>query len=143
MAKTTSMALKQASLIPSNTKITMIKSALAAVAAAPFFASAALAGPYANIEANSGFTGTEYSGTVTEFHVGFEDELGENSAWYIQAGPALVSPDGGDSETELSGKVGVGTNLTESLNLYGEIAFITDGDEDNSYGTKVGVKYNF
>jgi hypothetical protein len=29
------------------------------------------------------------------------------------------------------------------VNIYGEVAFLTDGDEDNNYGTKVGVKYSF
>ena len=121
----------------------MIKSALAAVAAVPFISTAALAGPYANIEANSGFTGTDYAGTVTEVHVGYENSLGEDAAWYIQGGPAIVSSDGGDSETEFSGKVGLSASVNESLNVYGEVAVITNGDEDNNYGTKVGVKYSF
>ena len=34
----------------------MIKSFIAAAAAAPLFAGAAMAGPYVNVEANSGFT---------------------------------------------------------------------------------------
>ncbi len=33
---------------------------------------AAIAGPYANIEANSGFYGSDYVGTATDVHVGFE-----------------------------------------------------------------------
>ena len=121
----------------------MIKSALAAVVAVPLVSTAALAGPYVNVESNSGFVGSDYSGTVTDLHVGYEDSLGESAAWYIQAGPAIVAIDGEDTETELSGKVGIGTDITENLNLYGEISLLTDGDEDNNYGTKVGVKYNF
>ena len=35
----------------------MIKSAIALAAAAPLLAAPALAGPYVNVEANSGFTG--------------------------------------------------------------------------------------
>ena len=35
----------------------MIKSAIALAAAAPLMAAPALAGPYVNVEANSGFTG--------------------------------------------------------------------------------------
>jgi len=121
----------------------MIKSALAAVVAVPFVSTAALAGPYVNVESNSGFVGSDYSGTVTDLHVGYEDSLGESAAWYLQAGPAIVAIDGEDTETELSGKVGIGTDITENLNLYGEVAFITDGSDDANYGTKVGVKYNF
>ena len=120
----------------------MIKSALAAVAAAPLFASAAVAGPYVNVENNAGFTGSEYNGNITEFHAGFEGPLGESAGYYVQAGPAVVSIEGEDLETELSGKAGVGIDLTESLNAYGEVSFIT-GDDDNGYATKVGLKYAF
>ena len=40
----------------------MIKSVFAAVAAAPLFAGAALAGPYVNVETNAGWTGDDYTG---------------------------------------------------------------------------------
>ena len=122
----------------------MIKSALAAVAALPILGSAALAGPYVNVEANSGFTGTDYEGTVTETHVGYEGPLGEKAGYYVQAGPAFVSPDGGDASTELSGKAGIGVDVTENINVYGEVSFITvDGSDDNGYGTKIGATYRF
>ncbi len=122
----------------------MIKSALAAVAALPLIGSAAIAGPYVNVESNAGFTGADYDGAVTDFHVGYERPVGEKAGYYVQAGPAIVSIDGEDRTTELSGKVGVGVDVTESVNVYGELAFITlDGSDDIGYGTKVGVKYNF
>lgn len=120
----------------------MIKSALAALAVLSLSPAAALAGPYVNVEANSGFTGSEYNGTVTETHVGYEGGLGENAGYYVQAGPAFVAADGEDVETELSGKAGIGVDVTERVNVYGEISFITDED-DNGYGTKLGVKYSF
>lgn len=106
--------------------------------------SVAVAGPYANVEANSGFAGTEYVATVTDVHVGYEGGLGESASYYVQAGPSIVAVDGADTTTQLSGKAGVGVDLTESLNLYGEIAFTTvDGSDDNAYGTKVGAKFSF
>ena len=46
----------------------MIKSAIALAAAAPLLAAPALAGPYVNVEANSGFTGSDYTGTTTDAH---------------------------------------------------------------------------
>ena len=119
----------------------MIKSAFAALAAAPLFAGAAMAGPYVNVEANSGFAGSDYTGTTTDFHVGYEGTSGA-AAWYIQGGPALVSPDGAETEVEFSGKGGASVALTDALSLYGEISFIT-GDNDTGYGTKAGVKYSF
>ena len=120
----------------------MIKSVFAATAALATSAGAAFAGPYVNIEANSGFVGSDYAGTVTDAHVGYEGDLGESAGYYIQAGPALVSPDGGETEVEFSGKAGAGLSLTESLSVYGEVSFIT-GDDDTSYGTKAGLKYSF
>jgi hypothetical protein len=114
---------------------------LSAVPVALTFAgSSALAGPYVNIENNAGFTGSDYNGSLTEFAVGFSGDAGPVS-YYIQGGPALVSPDGGETETELSGKGGGNISLNEKLDVYGELSFIT-GDV-NSYGTKAGVTYNF
>ena len=57
----------------------MIKTAFAAAAAAAAFAApgAALAGPYVNVETNAGWTGADYTGAATDFHVGYEDALGE------------------------------------------------------------------
>jgi len=103
--------------------------------------SAALAGPYANVEYNQGFVGTESLGSSTELHVGFEAS-NDNGGFYVQGGPAVLTENGGDSETELSGKVGGNVGLTEKLGAYGELAFIT-GDDDNSYGAKAGLKYTF
>jgi hypothetical protein len=97
---------------------------------------AAIAGPYANIEANSGFYGSDYLGTATDVHVGFE---GAN--WYVQGGPALLQPDGADGDIEVSAKAGASASLSDALSVYGEVSFIT-GDE-YGYGTKVGAKYNF
>ena len=122
----------------------MFKSALAAVAALPILGTAAMAGPYVNVETNAGYSGNDYNSTTTDLHVGYEGPIGETTAYYIQAGPAIVSADGEDTTTEFSGKAGVGVDIAENVNVYGEVAFITvDGSDDNDYGLKVGVKYSF
>ena len=123
----------------------MIKSVFAAVAAAPLFAGAALAGPYVNVEANSGWTGSDYSGTTTDAHVGYEGTLGESASWYVQGGASVVAPDGGDADTVPSGKAGIGVAVTDALGVYGEVSFIGSGDSDvdRGYGTKAGIKYSF
>ncbi len=121
-----------------------IKSFAAIAAVSALGAGSAFAGPYVNVESNSGFVGSDYSGTVTDTHVGYEGELGGSAGWYLQAGPALVSPDGEETEVEFSGKGGASVALTESLSLYGEVSFITiDDSDDNGYGLKAGVKYTF
>ena len=102
----------------------------------------ASAGTYVNVESNSGFTGSDFTGAVTETHVGYDGSIGERSSFYVQAGPAFVAEDGEATETELSGKAGIGVDVTESINVYGEVSFITDED-DNGYGTKVGATFRF
>ena len=42
----------------------MFKSVIAATAAAPLFAGAAIAGPYVNVETNSSFNGGDYTATT-------------------------------------------------------------------------------
>ena len=120
----------------------MIKSAFAALAAAPLFAGAAFAGPYVNVEANSGFTGSDYTGTTTDLHVGYEGTEGA-LGYYVQAGPSLVTTDGAGTETEFGGKVGASVAATENLGVYGEFSWLTADGADTGFGTKAGVKYSF
>ena len=123
----------------------MFKSVFAASAALFASAGAAFAGPYVNVEANSGFTGSSYNGTATDLHVGYEGPLGENASYYVQGGATVVSPDGGESDTVPSGKAGLGIGLTDALGAYGEVSFVGSGDSnvDRGYGTKLGLKYSF
>ena len=123
----------------------MFKSVFAASAALFAAAGAALAGPYVNVEANAGWTGSDYNSTTTDLHVGYEGALGENGSYYVQGGASVVSPDGAESDTVPSGKAGLGLALTDNFGAYGEVSFLGSGDEniDRGYGTKLGVKYNF
>ena len=123
----------------------MIKSVFAATAALSMSAGAAVAGPYVNVETNAGWTGNDYTGATTDLHVGWEGELGESAAWYVQGGASYVNPDGGDDDIVPSGKAGISVAATESLGVYGELSFIGSGDDyiDRGYGGKLGVKYSF
>lgn len=125
----------------------MIKTAIATLAAAAALVapSAALAGPYVNVEANAGWTGSDYNSTTTDFHVGYEGALGESASYYVQGGASLVAPDGAENDTVPSGKAGVGVALSDALGAYGEVSFVGSGDDniDRGYGGKLGVKYNF
>jgi hypothetical protein len=121
----------------------MFKSVFAATAALSMSAGAALAGPYVNIETNAGWVGDDYTAATTDLHVGFEGEAGAAS-YYIQAGPAIVAVDGEETDTQFSGKVGVGVPVSDALGVYGEMSFLTAEDEDDfGVGGKLGVKYNF
>jgi hypothetical protein len=121
----------------------MIKSftasgAVAFVAAA--LASPALAGPFANLEHNAGYQ-DGYLGSTTDVHIGYEGGHGAYS-YYVQGGPALVSPEGGNAEMELSGKVGGSVQAAPNVSVYGELSFIT-AEDDPAIGTKLGAKWNF
>jgi len=122
----------------------MFKTTIAAAAAAVAFApAAALAGPYVNVETNAGWTGDDYTGATTDIHVGYEGEAGSTS-YYIQAGPAIVAADGVETDTQFSGKAGLGVPVTDAVGVYGELSFLTTEDEDDfGVGGKLGLKYNF
>jgi len=115
--------------------------------AALMFAAPAIAGPYVNVESNSSFSDKDYTGTLLETHVGYESGLGDRAYWYIQAGPAFGFVDGEDEVgNAASGKVGLGVDLTDKLNAYGEIAAISGNDwefDSISTGVKAGLKYSF
>ena len=119
---------------------TTIAAAAAAIALAP---AAALAGPYVNVETNAGWVGDDYTAATTDLHVGFEGEAGAAS-YYVQAGPAIVAVDGEETDTQFSGKAGVGVPVSDALGVYGELSFLTaDDDDDFGLGGKLGLKYNF
>ena len=122
----------------------MIKSAFAVLATAPLFAGAAMAGPYVNVEANSGFTGGDYTGTTTDLHIGYEGTVGDGVGYYAQIGPSFVTPDAGASDTVISGKVGGSIAATEAVGVYGEFSFAGGANgAENGYGAKLGAKYTF
>ena len=119
---------------------TTIAAAAAAIALAP---AAALAGPYVNVETNAGWVGDDYTSATTDLHVGFEGEAGAAS-YYVQAGPAIIAVDGQDTDTQFSGKAGIGVPVSDAIGVYGEMSFLTAEDEDDfGLGGKLGVKYNF
>ena len=117
------------------------------VAALSALSAPAFAGPYANIENNAGWVGNDFSVAVTEVHAGYEFEAGEDVTLYVQAGPAFIFVEDEEKQTEVSGKFGVIADVSESFELYGEVAFLTEDQEFDvdtlSLGTKVGATYRF
>ena len=115
---------------------------LALVLATTLASTPAMAGPYVNVESNANYSGSDYTSRSTDFHVGYENTLGKLD-WYVQAGKTLNAVDGADSESNFSGKLGGNVNASERLDIYGEVSFAAVEDVDNTYGTKLGVKYSF
>ena len=127
----------------------MFKPLIAAVAAAPLLATSAFAGPYVNVEANASYPDGEYTTATTDLHFGFDGGSEDGKlGYYVQAGPAFVHTDSDDeTETELSGKVGVSYDIADATSVYGEISGITNedssGDDIIDFSGKLGVKYVF
>ena len=127
----------------------MFKPLIAAVAAAPFFAASAFAGPYVNVEANASYPDGEYTTATTDLHIGYEGGTEDGKvAYYVQGGPGFVHTESSDdTETEISGKVGVSVQVADAASVYGEISGISNedssGDDIIDFGGKLGVKYVF
>ena len=119
--------------------------ALALVASTFATVPAFAGGVYVNVENNASLTGADYTGSTTDFHVGYEGGT-DTFGYYVQGGPAVVATDGADSDNRLSGKVGATIAATEKLDFYGELAVLTadsDTSDDNAWGTKIGAKFSF
>ena len=115
--------------------------AVSAVASAP-----AIAGPYANVESRSAYLGDQRQSTVTDVHLGYQTSLHDQVTLSVQAGPAFVAVEGADTEHEISGLVAISADLTEKLNLYGEVSAITiqrSIEDDFPIGVEVGATYTF
>ena len=115
---------------------------IALALAATLASTPAMAGPYVNVEPNADYTGSDYTSRATDFHVGYENNIGD-LAYYLQGGKTINAADGVDAESNFSGKGGVSISATEKLGLYGEVSFSQVEDADNTYGTKLGAKYSF
>jgi hypothetical protein len=109
-----------------------------AVSAAVLASPAQAEGFYLNPEFNAGWSGSDFTGSVLEGHVGYEKD-----GLYIQGGPAYAQPDGGEAELGFSGKMGIGATVSESFDVYGEVSVAKFDDVDAGYGLKVGGKYSF
>jgi len=124
-----------------------MKSIIAAGVIVGSLSAPAFAGPYANVENNASWIGSEFEIGVTEVHAGYEIEAGEDVAIYVQAGPAFISIENEDLETEISGYIGITADVSESFELYGEVGFLTADQEFDtdtlSVATEIGATYRF
>ena len=120
---------------------------MAAFAAAPHVAGAAFAGPYVNVEANASYPDGEYTTATTDIHFGFDGATEDGKvAYYVQGGPAFQHTESSDdTETELSGKVGVSVAVADGADIYGELAGVSGEDSSGNdivdFSGMVGVKY--
>lgn len=117
-----------------------MKALIASSALVLMSAGTAFAGPYVVVETNSGFYGSDFTGSVTDLHIGYEDTF-NGLSYYAEIGPSSFNPDKGVAETLVTTKAGGSYSFSEKLSGYTELAITLD--DTNSYGTKLGVKYSF
>jgi hypothetical protein len=126
----------------------MFKSAIAAVAAAPFLATAAFAGPYVESKTTAGGVITDggtYKGAQTEIRGGYETKVGTSGLKvYGEVGPGYEWNNGGTNEGVVVTEVGLSYPLAKQLSLKtkvtGEYGF---DSEEFAVGGEVKVRYSF
>jgi hypothetical protein len=121
----------------------MFKSAIAAVAATPFLASAAFAGPYVESKTTGAVVDGDYTGAQTELRVGYEQKTGGVTV-FGEIGPGYEWNNGGTNEGVAVGEVGVNfpiaNNLTGKVKVAGEYGF---DSEVFGLGGELKVRYSF
>ena len=118
----------------------MLKTSIAALAAAPLLASgAAFAGPYVNLEMRGAYPDGAYSSGVLEAQLGYEGATESGIGYYVSGGPTVTHSDSTDEfgDVELIGYVGASYDK-----FYGEISGVTNVD-DIDWAAKAGVKFTF
>ena len=118
----------------------MLKTSIAALAAAPLLASgAAFAGPYVNLEMSGSYPDGAYTSGVVEAVIGYEGSTESGIGYYVSGGPTVTHSDSTDDfgDVELIGYVGASYDK-----FYGEISGVTNVD-DVDWAAKAGVKFTF
>ena len=124
----------------------MYKFAIAAVAAAPFLATAAFAGPYVESKTTAGLSDGTYKGSQTELRVGYEEKVAKDVTLYGEIGPGYEWTKGATTtgETVAVGEVGVKVKASERVSVSAKIG----GEYGNTsevfdLGGELEVRYSF
>jgi hypothetical protein len=118
----------------------MLKTSIAALAAAPLLASgAAFAGPYVNLEMSGSYPDGAYTSGVVEAVIGYEGSTESGIGYYVSGGPTVTHTETTDDfgDVELIGYVGASYDK-----FYGELSGVTNVD-DVDWAAKAGVKFTF
>jgi hypothetical protein len=126
----------------------MFKSAIAAVAAAPFLATAAFAGPYVESKTTAAGTltdGGDFRGAQTELRGGYESAVGTSGLKvYGEVGPGYEWNNGGTDEGVVVSEVGLSYPLAEQVSVKakvtGEYGFDSEAFD---LGGELKVRYSF
>ena len=122
----------------------MFKPAIAAVAASPFLASAAFAGPYVQSKTTAAATDGNYKGAETELRVGYEQKLNNGVTVFGEIGPGYEWTNGADGQGVAIGEVGVTVPVAKQVSLKAKVAGEYGFDSEVfGLGGELKVRYTF
>ena len=118
-----------------------------ALAALPFMAAPALAGPYVESKTTSALSDGTYKGAQTELRVGYEEKVAPTVTVFGEIGPGYEWTKGATSttgETVAVGEVGVKVKATDKISVNAKVS----GEYGNTsevfdMGGELKVRYAF
>ena len=126
----------------------MFKLAIAAVAATPFLASAAFAGPYVESKTTAAGTLTDggtYKGAQTEVRGGYETKVGTSGLKvYGEVGPGYEWNNGGTNEGVVVSEIGLSYPVSKQVSVKAKVAGEYGFDSEVfDLGGELKVRYAF
>ena len=112
-----------------------------ALAALPFMAAPALAGPYVMTKSEFKGSDQDYKEAVNQARLGYDWKLGK-VAPYVELGGGAKTPDGAGSTGFVAAEVGAGLKLTEKLSAKAKFEALSF-DTKTDWKVEVGTKYRF
>ena len=112
-----------------------------ALAALPFMAAPALAGPYVSTKSEFKFSDENYKETVNQARLGYDWKVGSAKP-YVELGGGAKAPDGLAVDGFVAAEVGAGLKLTEKLSAKAKFEALTF-DTKTDWKVEVGTKYRF
>jgi len=112
-----------------------------ALAALPFMAAPALAGPYVMTKSEFKGSDQDYKEAVNQARLGYDWKLGK-VAPYVELGGGAKTPDGADSTGFVAAEVGAGIKLTDKLSAKAKFEALSF-DAKTDWKVEVGTKYRF
>ena len=112
-----------------------------ALAAIPFMAAPALAGPYVSTKSELKFSDANYKEAVTQARLGYDWKVGALKP-YVEVGGGAKTPDGGSSTGFTAAEIGTGIKLTSNLSAKLK-AEATQAKSKTSWKAELSTKYRF
>lgn len=120
---------------------------LIALAALPFMAAPAMAGPYVESKTTSALSDGTYKGAQTELRIGYEDKVAKNVTVFGEIGPGYEWTKGTKTttgETVAVGEVGVKIKATDKVSVNAKVTGEYGGTtEIFDMGGELKVRYSF